>query len=166
METWLQVEELIRPEILKQRAIAQQKIKQWIASNPVLPRSQMTIPIVVHVVWHEMEEDISDAQIHSQIEILNQDFRALNREINDLPNEFAALVADIDIQFCLATTDEQGNPSSGITRTFTPIRNIGNNPNLIKFGDRGGADAWDTRKYLNIWVAKRQRWLFGGCNAS
>ncbi len=160
-EEWLQAQASVRPEVIEQRAVAQQKIQQWIASNPVLPRNDITIPVVVHVVWHEVEEDISDAQIQSQIDILNRDFRALNREISTISSEFMASVADIGIEFCLAKIDEQGNPTNGITKTFTAIRNIGNNPNLVKFGDRGGADAWNTEKYINIWVAKRSDGFLG-----
>ncbi len=160
-EEWLHTQALGRPELLEERANVQKKIQQWIASNPVLPRNDITVPVVVHVVWHEIEEDISDAQIESQINILNQDFKALNEETSTIPNEFMALVADIGIEFCLAKIDEQGNPTNGITRTFTPIRNIGNNPNLVKFADRGGADAWNTEKYINIWIAKRTDGFLG-----
>lgn len=160
-EEWLQTQALTYPEIFKEKVVAQQKIQQWIASNPLLPRSNITLPVVVHVLWHEAEENISDAQIQSQIDILNQDFRALNREISTIPNEFATSVADIGIEFCLAKVDEQGNPTNGITRTFTAVRNIGNNPNLVKFSDRGGVDAWNTEKYINIWVAKRSDGFLG-----
>lgn len=35
----------------------------------------VVIPVVVHVVWRTAEQNISDAQIQSQIDVLNQDFR-------------------------------------------------------------------------------------------
>jgi len=38
----------------------------------------ITIPIVVHVVYNTAAENISAAQINSQIQILNEDFRRMN----------------------------------------------------------------------------------------
>jgi hypothetical protein len=40
------------------------------------------IPVVVHVVYNRAEENISDAQIDSQIEVLNADFNATNPDVN------------------------------------------------------------------------------------
>lgn len=131
-------------------------IQDWIKNNGdrVGQRSVVTIPVVVHVLWNSFEEDIPDDQIFSQIEILNLDFRALNVEIGEVPSAFQPLIADTEIDFCLAQIDPSGNSTSGITRKFT------NNPvgiggtSAIHFSDQGGQDAWDTDHYLNIWVAK------------
>ncbi len=131
-------------------------IQDWIKNNGnrVGQRSIITIPVVVHVIWNSPEENIPDEQIFSQIETLNQDFRALNVEIENIPAEFQPLIADAEIEFCLAKTDPSGNETMGITRTFTnnPV-GIGGTP-AIHFGSQGGKDAWDPELYLNIWVAK------------
>ena len=37
--------------------------------------SVITIPVVVHVVYYNNNENISDQQIFSQIDIINEDFR-------------------------------------------------------------------------------------------
>ena len=122
--------------------------------TPITSRSVITIPIVVHVVYNSSDENIPDEQIHSQIDILNQDYRALNAEIPSIPSEFQPLIADTEIEFCLAAVDPDGNQTIGITRTFT------NNPvgiggtSAIHYSAQGGQDAWDTDRYLNIWVAK------------
>src|SRR3954452_1420557 len=44
----------------------------------------VTIPVVVHVVHNPNypEQNIDDKQIHSQITVLNQDFRATNPDVS------------------------------------------------------------------------------------
>lgn len=119
-------------------------------------RAVVTIPVVVHVVWNTSAENISDEQIHSQIEVLNQDFNAQNSQIATVPNGFQAAIADVDFEFCLASKDPLGNPTTGITRTQTS-NNIGiGGTAAIHRSSQGGQDAWDTDRYLNIWVAKFQ----------
>jgi hypothetical protein len=113
-----------------------------------------TSPVVVHVVWNQPVENISDEQIMSQIAVLNKDFRRLNVEVPGLPAVFQNLIADVEIEFCLASKDPNGNATTGITRTFTNNSvGIGGSPS-IHHSSQGGQDAWDTERYLNIWVAK------------
>ena len=69
------------------------------------------IPVVVHVVSTTAEQDISDEQVASQIEVLNRDFRATNPDTSTVPPVFAGLVADAQIEFFLATTDPDGEPT-------------------------------------------------------
>lgn len=118
------------------------------------PRTAVNIPVVVHVVWNKDEENISEEQILSQIEVLNKDFNAENVEVPSVPNMFADLVADVDFHFCLASKDPDGNPTNGITRTFTTNNQGIGGTSSIHHANQGGQDAWDTDKYLNIWVAK------------
>jgi hypothetical protein len=121
-------------------------------------RSVVNIPVVVHVVWNTPEENISDEQILSQIEVLNQDFRAENIEIPGIPSLFKNKIADVEFEFCLATRDPQGQATSGITRTFTN-NSVGiGGTKAVHYAAQGGSDAWDPQHYLNIWVAK----FFGG----
>ena len=97
------------------------------------------IPVVVHVIEHTNGNgQISDALVHSQIDILNEDFRAIAGSNGD--NGTDAL-----IQFYLATEDPQGNPTTGITRTV----------NSTWFNDGGSywnTLAWDPDTYLNIYT--------------
>ncbi len=124
-------------------------------------RSLITIPVVVHVVWNKEEENISDEQILSQIEVLNQDFQAQNGEVGTVPSNFSDRLANVEFEFCLATTDPRGNTTNGIERVFTSISNIGSNEARLKYATRGGTDAWDTERYLNFWVAKRGDGILG-----
>lgn len=150
---YLQQQLKINPNLITKRAEIERFTQKWIAENSNHPsrRQVITIPVVVHVVWNTPSENISDAQIQSQIEVLNRDFRALNVEIPGVPAIFKPAIADAEIEFCLASRDPQGNATNGITRTqtnvsqFSPIRSI-------CYADRGGHDAWDTQQYLNIWV--------------
>ncbi len=137
------------------RADLEQKIKAWIGSNDqTQTRAVVTIPVVVHVVWSQQEENISEEQIKSQIKVLNKDFRRLNVEVPGIPAIFQNIIADVEMEFCLASKDPNGNATNGITRTFTN-NSVGiGGSSAIHHSSEGGKDAWDTERYLNIWVAK------------
>ena len=75
-----------------------------------------TIPVIVHVVYHTAAQNISDAQIQSQIDVLNKDYQKLNTDVGGVPSVWTGLVADCQIQFCLATKDPSGNATTGIRR--------------------------------------------------
>ncbi|WP_421946958.1 fibronectin type III domain-containing protein [Phaeodactylibacter xiamenensis] len=111
----------------------------------------ITIPVVVHVVYNNQSENISMAQIQSQIDVLNEDFRRLNPDASDTPGDFQPVAADSEIEFCLATVDPQGNPTDGVTRTQTSNSSFGTN-NTVKFSSSGGKDAWPADQYMNVWV--------------
>tara|TARA_B110000211_G_scaffold172317_1_gene194513 strand:+ start:283 stop:732 length:450 start_codon:yes stop_codon:yes gene_type:complete len=81
--------------------------------------SVITIPVVVHVVYNNSTNNISDAQIQSQIDILNEDFRRLNADTSSTPLTFQSVAADVEIEFCLASQDPDGITTNGITRTLT-----------------------------------------------
>lgn len=114
------------------------------------------IPVVVHVLYKTASQNISEAQIKSQIEALNRDFRKTNPDTANIPIQFKSLAADIQIEFALATADPTGKATSGIIRKKSNITSWSLDDN-IKFSAKGGDDAWDSRNYLNIWVGN----LFG-----
>ncbi|WP_405198978.1 zinc metalloprotease [Christiangramia sp. LLG6405-1] len=70
------------------------------------------IPVVVHVIYSNSQENISDAQINSQISVLNDDFRASNNDAGNVPSEFAGLVADSEISFTLAGVNRYSDSRS------------------------------------------------------
>lgn len=110
----------------------------------------ITIPVVVHVVFENDLENITDAQVLSQIDVLNEDLRRLNADAADTPAEFEGVAADFEIEFCLATIDPDGNPTTGILRIPTTETSFGISDD-IKFSASGGSDAWPADEYLNIW---------------
>jgi hypothetical protein len=120
----------------------------------------VTIPVVVHVVHRTGEEDISDAQVRSQIDVLNKDFRAKNADKRKVPPVWKSLVADANIEFALATTDPKGKKTSGITRMATTVRAFGPD-DTVKSKRTGGVDPWPTDRYLNIWVCNLGGGLLG-----
>ncbi|MCB0797214.1 MAG: hypothetical protein KDB85_06300, partial [Chitinophagales bacterium] len=89
--------------------------QEYIANEAGGTRTVVTIPTVVHVVYNTASENISDAQVLSQLEVLNEDFRRLNADASSTLAEFVGVAADCEIEFCLATTDPNGNPTTGIT---------------------------------------------------
>jgi hypothetical protein len=121
---------------------------------------QITIPVVVHVVWNSNEENISDAAIYSQIDILNKDFNAKNSDIDKVPNAFQKRVSKQGISFCLTHKDTNGLPTNGIIRTKTTVKNIGLTNNIFET-KLGGSNNWNPDKYLNIWVANTSDYITG-----
>ena len=113
------------------------------------------IPVVVHILYNTPEQNISDAQITSQLEALNRDFKRLNSDTVNTPDRFRNLAANVQIEFVLAQVDPSGRTSKGIVRRFTS-ETVFKTDDKIKFTKLGGSDAWDSRYYLNIWVGKFQ----------
>ena len=81
----------------------------------------ITIPTVVHVIYNTSAQNISDAQIQSQMQVLNDDFRRQNADASNTPSAFAGVAADTEIEFCLATVDPNGNATTG-TVSYTHLR--------------------------------------------
>lgn len=109
------------------------------------------IPVVVHVLYKNADENISEQQINSQIDALNRDFRRTNADTVNTPSRFKLMAADVQIEFALATADPMGRPTNGIVRKPTTVIRWSMD-DRIKFSSQGGDDAWDTRFYLNFWV--------------
>lgn len=119
------------------------------------------IPVVVHVVYRATSENISDAQVKSQITALNEEYRAKNADVSKVPAPFKPFVADARISFALAKQDPDGKATTGITRTKTTERTFNNLDDGVKSSGTGGADPWDTKRYLNIWVCTLKGGLLG-----
>ncbi|MFC3159527.1 zinc metalloprotease [Chryseobacterium arachidis] len=109
----------------------------------------ITIPVVVHVIHSGQAlgsaPNITDAQVQSQITVMNNDFRrmASTPGFNNNP-----VGADTMIQFALAKVDPNGNPTDGIDRV-----------NLCQLSWATTAiddyvkplTIWDPTKYMNMW---------------
>jgi hypothetical protein len=143
--------ELNDPSIIRNREEIEEFTRTFIANYSEGERVNVTIPVVVHIVWNTTTENISDAQIQSQLTVLNNDFRRLNADVANTPSAFSSLTADANINFCLATTDPNGNATNGIVRVQTAVTAFGTN-DQVKSSSTGGSNAWDRNRYLNIWV--------------
>jgi hypothetical protein len=123
-------------------------------------RKLITLPVVVHVVYNLKEENISDAQVKSQIDVLNKDYRGTNPDRSNVPAPWTGLVADPNIQFKLATKDPKGKATTGITRTKTTRDSFGTGDSVKRKAD-GGVNPWPTDRYLNFWVCNLGEGLLG-----
>ncbi len=129
------------------------KIQELRAQRMASPNNTteiITIPVVIHII-HNGEPigtapNITDAQAMSQITVMNEDYRRLmgSRGYNTHPDG-----ADVEVEFCLASTDPDGNPTNGIDRQnlgqsswSTTAINSTVKPNTI----------WDPTKYMNMWT--------------
>ncbi|TVQ44198.1 MAG: T9SS C-terminal target domain-containing protein [Saprospirales bacterium] len=108
-----------------------------------------TIPVVVHVVWNEEEENLHDSIIIDQIRIMNEDFRRLNPDAENLRPIFWDRVGDPGIEFELVAIERVQT-----TALFTP--SLTALPDQLKRSADGGSDAWDPERYMNLWVCKLQ----------
>lgn len=66
-----------------------------------LVNGKVEIPVVVNVLYRTAAENISLAQIQSQIDVLNKDFNALNSDYNSVPALFSGVKANVGISFVL-----------------------------------------------------------------
>jgi hypothetical protein len=122
------------------------------ANPPLGTRAVVTIPVVVHVVYRTAAQNISDAQVQSQIDVLNADFRKLNTDASLTPSAFSGLVTDSEVNFCLAKRDPSGNSTNGILHYSTSRTTAFGTNDAVKIPSQGGIAPWNASKYLNIWV--------------
>lgn len=114
----------------------------YTATNPTAayaPNDVISIPVVVHVIQSNSGAgNLSDLRVQSQIDVLNEDFRAAA----GTPGGGGV---DTKIEFQLATVDPAGNPTTGIQR-YT------NNTWFADAGSYWNQIAWPTGRYLNIYT--------------
>ena len=110
------------------------------------------IPVVVHIIHNGeavgSEKNISDAQILSQISVLNEDYQRLNSDASNTPAEFQSLAGNFDVEFVLAKQNPEGLATNGIVRVqgTQPSWSINDNYELKSLS------YWPAEDYLNIWV--------------
>jgi hypothetical protein len=151
-----------QPEYRQRRLAVEDATRKSIESGQALKVAAklITIPVVVHVVHREKQENISDAQVKSQIRVLNKDYRAKNGDKTKVPAVWKSLVTDAKIEFQLATKDPAGNPTTGITRTATTVASF-KPDDTVKAKKTGGVNPWPTDRYLNLWVCRLEDPLLG-----
>jgi hypothetical protein len=150
------------PDYRQSRLDAEEETRESVNSGQAMRVTArlITIPVVVHILHRTAEENISDAQVKSQITVLNRDFRAKNPDRRNVPDVWKSLLLDSNIAFELATEDPAGNKTSGITRTATTVAAFGAD-NSVKSKGTGGVDPWPTDRYLNVWVCNLGGGLLG-----
>ena len=132
--------------------------KGAVASGQTLRNAagEMIVPVVVHVLYNTAQENISDAQIQSQIDVLNEDFNLLNKDISKVPQIFSSRKANIGIKFQLVQTIRKFT-----TVTSWPLLFNGQVNEDMKYNASGGSDVVDPAHKLNIWVCDLADGLLG-----
>lgn len=124
------------------------------------------IPVVFHIIHSGTTvpaRNISQAQVNSQIVILNNDYRKLNADFSTYVTQsaFVSAAADVQINFCAANVDPSGTvlAEAGIDRVNVTTKGWSALPyatSYIESTVKPGT-IWDPTKYYNVWVLQ-----FGG----
>ncbi len=141
------------PDLLRQEAEYEhglQALLQAKASNrDASDTTTYIIPIVFHILYDPSTgsdaHNISDAQIYSAMNILNQDYAKLNPDTTQICCGFLSRAANVHVQFQLATKDPFGNCTNGIDRITTQRSTLAQNYSKLH--------PWFRDHYLNVWVA-------------
>lgn len=146
------------PEIAKEAERLETFAKKFSAKSAKSVETEITIPVIVHIVYNTPEQNIKWSQVRSQIDALNRDFNAENEDLDNVPNFYKNRIADIGIKFELKR----------ITRTKTDVVEFREDPDTdeietydIMRPEKGGKRITDPSKYLNIYVGNLELGLDG-----
>jgi hypothetical protein len=131
-----------------------------IVPGSILSEQTIVIPVVIHVIYNNSYENISEEQIKSQLDAINADFNRTNTDFSKVPSVFAKLSGNANIRFELAKTDPNGRVTSGIVRKKS-TRMMWSDDDKIKSAAFGGDEPWDATSYLNVWVCNTVPGLTG-----
>jgi hypothetical protein len=109
--------------------------------NGRLVNGKIVIPVIVNVLYRTAAENISDAQIQSQIDVFNEDFNATNADFSSVPALFSGVATNVGITFVL-----EGINRKSTTKTSWGTRDV------MKQTKRGGLDPTSPTTKLNIWA--------------
>jgi hypothetical protein len=159
-------EEVLARQLLENPALLQEiqnienHTKQFAQSGGAGDRAVITIPVVIHLVYYNAAQNLTDAQLLSQIDVLNADFRRTNADKGNTPAAFLGIAADTEVEFCMAKQDPNGAATNGIERRNTTVNGF-TTDDKMKYFAQGGLNIWDRNKYLNIWVCNLSGGLLG-----
>lgn len=118
------------------------------------------LPIVFHILIPN-QNLLSDQQIHEQLIRLNEDFAGKNADSILIPSYFKPRQGKSIIQFKLAQRTPEMNETTGIIRYANALNSYNVNEVKIHYSSMGGADAWDNKQYINVWVGRLQGDVLG-----
>jgi hypothetical protein len=134
----------------RQFKLEQETARRRATADIVKKAVTSTVKVVVNVVYKTDEQNVSDAQINSQIAVLNRDFSAKNTDKSKVPAVWKGLVTDSKIQFKLFK----------VTRTKTSVASFEANDS-VKRASSGGIAPLEPNRYLNLWVCALGGGLLG-----
>lgn len=149
-------------ETVKKRASLSQH-RALPADGLTVTTDTLYIPVVVHILYNTAEQNISDEQVKSQIDVLNEDYAAQNATAAEVPDAWKGLLQDSKMRFVLAARTPGVNPqnTNGITRKYVSASSFQYNDVSIKSAANGGVDPWPADDYLNIWVCNLSNGILG-----
>jgi pregnancy-associated plasma protein-A len=108
------------------------------------------IKTVVNVVYRTDAQNVSDAQIKSQLKAMDKDFRATNPDRTQTPAPWLGLVTDARVQFKLVKITRRKTTRTGFTFD-----------DGVKKASTGGIAPFNPRTHLNMWVCALTGGLLG-----
>lgn len=146
----------------------QKKIAQDSQNGMKIP-PVYTLPVIVHIIYNGEAvgsgSNISQAQVNSQFDVFNEDFRRLNADYNNTPAVFKPSSSDPEIQFCKAVVSPTGTTLAepGIDRVNRSSKGFSAPPYTQSYidGTIKPATSWDPTKYFNVWVLNLGNSLLG-----
>jgi hypothetical protein len=140
---------------LRQRMEEIEAFTKRIAENPgafrLLPDGTIEIPVVFNVLYRTAAQNVSQAQLQSQVDVLNEDFAATNSDYNNTPSLFQGVRSgNIGVTFVLQTVNrKQTNKKSWTTN------------DAMKKASQGGINPTNPTTMLNIWVCNMGGGILG-----
>jgi hypothetical protein len=116
------------------------------------------IPVVFHIIHNNGVEKIDRDQAIDALQILNRDLRALRADTATVDTLFKPLIADIEVEFVLATKSPDGSCFNGITMTESVYSynnggiNGSDQVNDIMMYNNVYQGNWPGNQYLNVFV--------------
>jgi len=142
----------LKANMVNREAVLQKIISQRMVSAKTQRTEEVvTIPVIFHVVLSRQSQ-VTDAQIRAQLDTINKDYSGTNGGALKIPGHFLPLFGKSGIRFALAQRTPNDQPSTGIVRYSTTRSSFDYTTEYVKHVSTGGADSWDTDKYLNIWI--------------
>jgi hypothetical protein len=131
-----------------------QRVVSEVGISAIASSTVIEIPVHVNVLYRTSTENVSNAQIQSQIDVLNEDFAASNADYTKTPSTFQSVRSgNINIKFVWSST-------TGLTRKPTKKTSWQTN-NDMKRTSRGGIDPTSPTTKLNVWVCNLSNSILG-----
>ena len=109
--------------------------------NSRIVNGVLEIPVVFNVIYRTSAENISLAQLQSQVDALNEDFQARNADYNTANNPYSSVRANIGYRFVL----------DQVFRKSTTKTSWGTN-DACKKTTQGGLNPTSSTTKLNMWI--------------
>jgi hypothetical protein len=141
----LQAQLAADPKLAGRMQAIEDQTRQFIENGARLDgQGNIIIPVVVNVLYRTATENISQSQIQSQIDVLNEDFNATNADLSKTPQIFQGVIGNVGIKFEL----------SAVNRKQTSKRSWSTNDDM-KRASKGGINPTDPTTKLNMWVINK-----------